>query len=89
MYAAAPRLEPHLIMGLVQLDDRSVPIAETYRRSRTLAEELDIPRPSYECVRLLVHAARRRRARRRLVRDVLIDVALHTKPVDALYDLVE
>ncbi|MGH3109617.1 MAG: hypothetical protein ACRDQT_01715, partial [Gaiellaceae bacterium] len=78
---------PRLLKALVRLDDRSVPIAETYRRSRELATELDIPRPSYECVRLLVHAARRQKARRRATRDALIGVALYTKPIDALYAL--
>ena len=84
MYTAAPRLDPRLLKALVRLDDRSVPVAETYRRSREQAARLDIPRPSYECVRQLIHDARRERARRRANRDTLIRVALYMESVDAL-----
>ena len=87
MYAAAPRLDSRLLKALVRLDDESVPILETYRRSREVAAKLDIPRPSYECVRLLLHDARRQKAKRRVARDTLIDIALHIKPIDALYSL--
>jgi hypothetical protein len=89
VYTAAPRLDPRLLRALVRLDDPEVPIAETWRRSREDAAKLDLPRPSYECVRQLVHDARRRRARRRAARDTLVSVALYTKPVSALYTLHE
>ena len=84
MYTAAPRLDLRFLEVLVRLDDPSVSIAETYRRSREHAATLDIPRPSYECVRALVHDARRQRARRRATRDTLIDVVLYRRPVEAL-----
>jgi hypothetical protein len=84
MYTSAPRLDRQLLETIVRLDDRSLPIAETYRRSRERAAQLDIPRPSYECVRLLIHDARRQRARRRETRATLIDVALYRRPVDDL-----
>jgi hypothetical protein len=84
MYAAAPRLDRRLLEAIVRLDDRSKPIAETYRGCRERAAELDIPRPSYECVRILIHDARRQRARRRETRATLIDVALYRRPVDDL-----
>ncbi|MBA2643213.1 MAG: hypothetical protein H0U82_09830 [Actinobacteria bacterium] len=71
----------------MRLDDDSVPILETYRGSREIAARLDIPRPSYECVRLLLHDARRQKARRQATRDTLIDIALYIKPIDALYSL--
>jgi hypothetical protein len=86
MCSSAPRLDARLVKAIVRLDDTSVPIAETYRRSREVAARLDIPRPSYEAHRVLVHAARRERARRRANRDTLIRVALYLDPVDALYD---
>lgn len=76
-----------LMKALLRIDDRSVPIAETYRQSRKVAAALGVPRPSYECVRLLVHDARRQQDRRRLARDVLIDVVLYKKPLEALYEL--
>jgi hypothetical protein len=84
MCSSAPRLDNRLVNVVVRLDDPSVPIAETYRRSREDAARLDIPRPSYECVRLLVHDARRERRRRRANRETLIRVALYLDPVDAL-----
>ena len=84
MYTAAPRLDPRLLRALVRLDDESVAIAETYRRSRDHASSLDLPRPSYECVRLLIHDARRERARHRANRATLIRVALYRESVDAL-----
>ena len=89
MYTAAPRLDPDLLRALIRLDDPSLPIAETHRRSREHAAKLGIPRPSYECVRLLVHDARRERARRRATRDTLIRVALYQLPVDAVYRIDE
>ena len=77
MYTSAPRLDRRLLEAIVRLDDPSVPIAEVYRRSRDRAAQLDIPRPSYECVRLLIHDARRERERKRHNRDTLIRIALY------------
>jgi hypothetical protein len=57
----APRLSPKLLEAIVRYDDRKVPIAETYRRVGREAERLGLPRPSYQRVRVLVHAARRAR----------------------------
>jgi hypothetical protein len=84
---SAPRLDRRLLERVVRLDDPSVPIAETYRRSREDAAQLDIPRPSYECVRQLIHDARRERARRRANRDKLIRVALYLDSPESLSQL--
>jgi hypothetical protein len=84
VYAAAPRLDSRLLRAVVRLDDPSVPIAEIYRRSREHAAQLDIPRPSYECVRLLIHDARREQARRRANRETLIRFALYLDGPEAL-----
>lgn len=84
MYAAAPRLDRRLLEAIVRLDDPALPIAELNRRLRESAAQLDIPRPSYECVRLLVHDARRERARRRANRETLIRVALYLDGAEAL-----
>ncbi len=77
VYTMAPRLDHRLLETIVRLDDPSLPIAETYRRTREHAARFDIPRPSYECVRQLVHDARRERERRRANRETLIRVALY------------
>jgi hypothetical protein len=87
----APRISPRLIEALGRLDDRRVPIAETCRRLGSEAERLKLPRPSYERVRVLVHALRA--ARRQLRRgpstaSVLLDVAVRARPADALLDLM-
>jgi hypothetical protein len=87
VYFAAPRLDPRLAKAIVRLDDASVPMAETLRRCRAIAAELDLPRPSYESVRLLLHEARREKERRQKNRDTLIGVALYLEPPDALYRL--
>ena len=86
MYTAAPRLDRRLRDAIARVDDSSEPIAETYRRCRTAAAELGIPRPSYERVRIEVHALRRERERRRRAREKLISVAFYHGPVHALDD---
>ena len=82
--SSAPRLDRRLLETIVRLDDTSVPIAEIYRRSREHAAALDIPRPSYECARSLIHDARRERERRRANRETLIRVALYLDGPEAL-----
>jgi hypothetical protein len=47
-----------LIEMLRRLDDRTRPIAETYRELADLAELLDFSRPSYQQVRVHVHELR-------------------------------
>ena len=84
MYAAAPRLDRRLLEAVVRLDDPKRPIAEVHRQLRKHAAQLDIPRPSYECVRLLVHDARRERARQRANRETLIRFALNREGAVAL-----
>ena len=70
---------------LVRLDDRSVPIAETYRRLGIEADHLGLTRPSYERVRELVHRERSIR-RGPSTTSVLVDVAWRVRPPDALLD---
>ena len=85
MTPAAPRIDSRLVAALERLDDRAVPIADTYRRVVAVARELGLVRPSYEQVRALVHDARRR-GRRPSTGDVLLDVAFRTRPPTALGD---
>jgi hypothetical protein len=88
-YAAGPRLEPDFLAAIARIDDRSLPVAETYRRTREIAAQLGIPRPSYERVRQHVRAVRRAEETLRLRRDIFIDVSLHHRPVEDLYELFE
>ena len=84
MYAAAPRLDRRMLDVIIRLDDSTVPIAEVYRRTRRHAANLGLPRPSYECVRQLIHDSRRERTRRRANRETLIRVALYLDGPEAL-----
>jgi hypothetical protein len=59
----APRISGRLIEAIVRFDDRSRPIAETYRRVGAEAERLGLTRPSYQRIRELVHQVRNLRPR--------------------------
>jgi hypothetical protein len=90
VYAAGPRVESRFLDGVVRLDDRSVPIAETYRRVRDLAAQMGIPRPSYERVRQHLRASRNRQNERRKARDLVLELAYNTRSADAVMrDLLE
>jgi hypothetical protein len=94
VYAAAPRLEDQFIKAIVLLDDRDAPIAETYRRLRGLAEQMGVPRPSYERVRIELRASRswdeERREKLRRARELTSQLAFNTRRADAVFaDLLE
>jgi hypothetical protein len=90
VYAAGPRLDERFVQAMVLLDDRTVPMAETYRRLRVLAEQMGVARPSYERVRIELRAARRRHAERGRARELAFDLAFNTRPADAvLADLLQ
>jgi len=67
--------------------DGNRPIAETYRAVATLAERIGLPRPSYECIRRVVHATRAGK-RDPSMGQVLLDIDLRRRHpaeiVDAL-----
>jgi hypothetical protein len=86
--SAAPRIEPTLLAAVQRLDDDSVPIAEVYRRVAALASHLEYSRPSYEQIRVLVHE-HRRRGLAPAAGQVLLDVALRTRPPHALLELLD
>jgi len=89
VYAAGPRLERRFLDGVSRLDDPTVPVAETYRRTRDLATQMGIPRPSYERLRLHLRAHRRREDERRRTRDLVFQLAYNTRPADAVvHDLL-
>jgi hypothetical protein len=59
----------------MSLDDGASPYAETWRKVGLAAEELGLPRPGYDTIRLLVRDHRRRRAEaRRLLEPVVGDL---------------
>ena len=82
---SAPRIDPrlHAALGRLAREDRS--IADVWRRLGTVASELELSRPSYEQVRVLVHE----HAQRGLAPstgEVLLDIALRQRPPEALVD---
>jgi hypothetical protein len=87
MPAAAPRIGPTLLAAVERLDDDSVPIAEVYRRVAALASHLGYSRPSYEQIRILVHE-HRRRGLAPTAGQILLDVALKSRPPHALLELL-
>ena len=87
MPAAAPRLDARLLAALGRFDRGTPPIAEVNRRIGALAQELSLPRPSYEQVRVAVHA-HRRLGRFPSAGEVLLDVAARSRPPEALVEAV-
>jgi hypothetical protein len=85
MPALAPRIRRELVEAVVRFDDRSRPIAETYRRVGAEADRLGFTRPSYQRVRELVHESRRIR-RGPSTASVLVDVAFRLRPPEAVLD---
>jgi hypothetical protein len=75
----APRIDSRLIAAAELLDSPTVRIAETNRRVGQVAQELGLPRPSFEQVRTIIHLARRR-GRMPTAGDVLLDVAFRAPP---------
>jgi hypothetical protein len=86
MAAFAPRISPQLLEALVRIDDRQVPIAEVNRRLGNEAEALGLIRPSYQRIRVLVHASRRIRRNSPTTASVLVEVAFRARPPSAVLD---
>ena len=86
MSSSAPRISPRLLREIENVDDGRIPIAEICRSIGTAADGLGIPRPSYEQVRVHVHAARRWRRLQPSSADLAIDVAFRVKPATAVLD---
>jgi hypothetical protein len=75
MTATSPRLDQRLRAAAVALDDTSSPVAETWRKVCLAAEELSLPRPGYDTIRLIVRDHRGRQAEvRRLLEPVVGDL---------------
>lgn len=83
----APRLSPRLLDFIEAVSELRVPIAEISRMVGTEAERLDLPRPSYQCVRVLVHEARELRRGQVSATDVLVDIATRTRSPYAFTEL--
>jgi hypothetical protein len=86
---AAPRIDSRLVAALLRIDDPRRPIAETNRRLGMVAAKLELPKPSYEQVRVVLHALRRGK-RDPGVGTLLLDIAFRAcspeQVLDALTD---
>ena len=71
--------------ALAQLDRQDVPIAETHRVLGLWADELALPRPSYEQARVTLHALRLAK-RDPVVGKVLLDIAFRVRPPEAFVE---
>lgn len=88
MVRSAPRYSPRLLAAVQELDDRTVPLAETCRRVGSAAERLGLPRPSYVHLRRIILEHRRRQDElREIAGDVFRD-AMRGYVVDA-YEVAE
>lgn len=67
---------------VAKLDVPSEPMAETYRRIRSLADEYGIPRPSYEHVRRHLRMTRLRHDERKRARKLVLELAYNTRRAD-------
>ena len=77
-----------MLAVIERLDDESLPYAEVHRRVAALASQLGYSRPSYQQVRVLVHE-HRRIGLAPTAGQILLEVALKTRPPQALLELLE
>lgn len=83
----APRIDSRLVAALARIDDRRLPIAETNRRLGPVAAELGLVKPSYEQVRVIVHALRRAKCDPS-VGSLLLDLALRTRSPQEILEVL-
>jgi hypothetical protein len=82
----APRIPRRLLDEIERQSERTVPIAEMNRCVGRTAAAMGLYRPSYEQVRVLVHAARHLRRRAPTpVSTVAFQVAFKARPPEAFY----
>lgn len=89
MVPAAPRTDVRVIRFVRRLERRSQLIADVARATGVYCDAIGVTRPSYEQVRLLFHAAREQRMRRRAALELLVDVHLKARPPSDLLHLLD
>jgi hypothetical protein len=63
--------------------------ADVHRNVGAYANQLDLARPSYQQVRLVVNEARLRQAARRATAQLLLEIELGSRPITDLLQLLE
>jgi hypothetical protein len=89
MVPSAPRTDIRVVRFIRRLEPRTAVIADIARVTGAYCDAIGVTWPSYEQVRLLVHAARDRRERRRAAIDLLLDVDLRARPPSDLLYLLD
>jgi hypothetical protein len=82
-----PRSDERLVAALRRLDDPTLPIAETNRRLGVVAESLGLIRPSYQQVRIILHALRAQQRPTR-VGEMLLESSWRIKSPEAVVDFI-
>jgi hypothetical protein len=85
MASSSPRPSPRLVAEIDRLARRDFSFADINRRVGRKADALGLPRPSYESIRLLAHAARDRRAGPGTL-EIVADVAIRARSPRELLD---
>jgi len=85
---AAPPTDIQVVRFVRRFERRATSIADVVRATGVFCERCDIPRPSYESVRVLVHDARDRRERRRAAARLVLEVDLRARPPSDLEHLL-
>ena len=85
MTSSAPRISPRLVGLVERLTRKGVPSAEIARLVGAEAEQLGLPRPSYEAVRRLAVAVRNTPVYPSMA-EVALDVAFRARPPEAIVD---
>jgi hypothetical protein len=85
---AAPRIDPRLRRLARRLGRRGSRASDAHRRVGEYAEKLELPRPSYQQVRLLVNEGLWQAAARRATAELVADVYFRRRPMSDLRRLL-
>jgi hypothetical protein len=89
MVPSAPRTDVRVARFVRRFERRTSVIADVVRATGAYCEAIGVPRPSYEQIRLLSHATRYRRERRRAALQLLAEVDLRARPPSDLLHLLD
>jgi hypothetical protein len=86
---AAPRIDPRLRRVARRLGGRGARASDAHREVGNYAERLELVRPSYQQVCLLVNEGRWQAVARRATAQLVTDVYFRRRPVSDLYRLLQ
>jgi hypothetical protein len=86
---SAARTDVRVVRFVRRFEPRTPVIADVVRATGVYCDRIDVTRPSYERIRLLVHEARERRVRRRAAWNLALEVDLRSRPPSDLLYLLD